>query len=761
MYLRVCGTLATCLLELSSFPLPATAQTAAWTWVGGNSTAADSVNGQSGIYGQVGVAAAGNIPPGRWDSTAWTDAHGNLWFLGGAGYYAAANQTGVLLNDLWEFDPSTSEWTWMGGSNVSGTQAAGVYGALGTPAVGNFPGCRSGAVGWADSAGDLWLFGGDGCDANGNVGSLNDLWKYSPSTNEWTWMAGSNTIGSGNGRPGVYGTLGVAAPGNTPGGRSGASGWIDADGNFWLSGGNGVDSAGDVGILNDLWKYVPGTNQWTWMGGGNTVAAGGGSPGVYGTLGMPSGGNIPGSRFGISHWSDANGQTWIFGGSGYDAKDQLTTLNDLWEFSPANVTWTWVGGSTTSTGCITYQQGLVVCGGQPGVYGTPGTPAASNIPGGRASAAFWIDETGDFWLFGGQGYDSSGNQGNLNDLWVFNPNTSDWTWMGGNTTAVGCSILSEGNTFCNGQPGIYGTIGTPGPGNNPGARFGAASWVDSQGDLWLFGGYGVDETGTAGVLDDLWEYQQAALVMPPAAMPTFSPPAGTYSSNQAVTIADATPGATIYFTTDGSAPTTASTVYTSPVAISSSGATTTETIEAIAVASGYSASTMASATYTINLPPDFSIALSPNSLTIPAGQSGTLTVTATPSNGFAASVSFACSGLPSRTSCNFSPASVSPQLSPASTTLTVTNSTSSANLNRNSEPLLTAAALAAFAICFCRKRRKLLAELTAIMVLVIFLAAANGCGGSSSKSQSTTEMVTVTATSGSLQHSATFTLTIR
>ena len=94
--------------------------------------------------------------------------------------------------------------------------------------------------------------------------------------------------------------------------------------------------------------------------------------------------------------------------------------------------------------------------------------------------------------------------------------------------------------------------------------------------------------------------QAAALAgasLTPAATPTFSPAAGTYSSAQTVTISDATSGATIYYTTDGSAPTPQSTKYTAPVSVGVS-----ETVKAIAVATGFSTSATGSAAYTINLP---------------------------------------------------------------------------------------------------------------------------------------------------------------
>ena len=110
-----------------------------------------------------------------------------------------------------------------------------------------------------------------------------------------------------------------------------------------------------------------------------------------------------------------------------------------------------------------------------------------------------------------------------------------------------------------------------------------------------------------------------------AAAPTFSPAAGTYTSTQSVTISDATTGATIYYTTNGTTPTTSSSVYSAPITVSA-----TETLKAIAVESGYTNSQAASASYTISagLPaPTFSPAAgtytSAQSVTISDATAGT------------------------------------------------------------------------------------------------------------------------------------------
>jgi hypothetical protein len=89
----------------------------------------------------------------------------------------------------------------------------------------------------------------------------------------------------------------------------------------------------------------------------------------------------------------------------------------------------------------------------------------------------------------------------------------------------------------------------------------------------------------------------AYTITSPAATPTFTQPAGTYIAAQSVSISDATPSATIYYSTDGSIPTVGSLLYSVPISVS-----TTETLNAIATATGYSISPVACAPYTITPP---------------------------------------------------------------------------------------------------------------------------------------------------------------
>ena len=430
------------------------------------------------------------------------------------------------------FSPLTAnQWTWVDGANI--VNQPGTYGTQGIPASSNVPGARSDAVSWTDASGDFWLFGGMGPPSVQSDAFFNDLWRYG--AGQWTWMSGSNT----SNQPGTYGTQGTADPANVPGARCQAVSWIDQSGNFWLFGGIGLDSTGTSQLLNDLWKYSAG--QWTWMGGSNL----GDQSGAYGTQGIAAPGNIPGARSFAVSWTDALGNLWLFGGSGFDSTGAQGYLNDLWKYTSGQ--WTWIGGSDVVNQPGTYgTQGIAAPGNSPGArleavgwadpsgnlwlfggspgpsgqfelfndlwkysggqwtwvsgsntfdqygrYGTEGTASPNNAPGARVAALTWVDSSGNLWLFGGDGFDSEGSLDHLNDLWKFSG--SQWTWMGGSNVVR--------------QLGAYGTQGTAAAGNVPGARFGEVGWVDSSENFWLFGGRGYDSTGAGNDLNDLWQYQ--------------------------------------------------------------------------------------------------------------------------------------------------------------------------------------------------------------------------------------------------------------
>jgi len=249
-----------------------------WIWVGGSSTA-----NAYGVYGTLGVASPSNVPGARITGATWVDLGGNLWLFGGEG--ADSAEDWGAMNDLWMFNPSTSTWTWEGGQNALNSK--GIYGTRGVPSASNEPGGREYAMNWIDSAGNFWLFGGDGIDANGTWSELNDLWMFSPTTKEWTWVSGSTTVNA----VGVYGTQGVASASNVPGARSQGVGWADSQGTFWIFGGTNNNA---FNMLGDLWMFNPNTGQWTWANGSSTVNM----PAIYGTQNVPAAANTPGGRAG-------------------------------------------------------------------------------------------------------------------------------------------------------------------------------------------------------------------------------------------------------------------------------------------------------------------------------------------------------------------------------------------------------------------------------------------------------------------------------
>ena len=689
----------------------------AWTWMSGNSTAAPCSSqillcGQPGSYGTLGTPDDTNVPGARSRAATWVDKTGNLWLFGGSGFDSLG--TYAFLNDLWNFNTSTNQWTWTGGSSVVAASAAGssgVYGTLSKPSAGNLPGSRYAADTWTDGSGNFWLFGGFGFDSAGSTGYLNDLWMFNPETKQWTWASGSSIVGTVCNQsvtcasPPTYGTLGVPSAANIPGGRFTSSTWVDKSGNLWLFGGSGADALQNTGTLGDLWEFSPTTSEWTWVGGSTTLLNFDdpgffyGIQGVAGPVGVFAPANIPAGRSAAVSWSDALGNFWLFGGYGVDEFGFHASLNDLWEFKPTLGQWALMGGTLTSSSL--------------GFPGIEGTPAAANFPGALSGATGVTDNIGNFWMFGGFGVPPDG-EFTSDALWQFNTSTNEWGWMNG---------------INNGGGAVYGTLRIPADTNTPGVRSSANGWADQKGNIWIFGGTNAD--ASRGYLNDLWRY----VAVEPTAAPAFSPVAGTYDAAQSVTITDTTPNAAIYFTTDGSLPTTNSTIYSSPIVVSS-----TETVNATAIASGYSASPVASWLYTINLPPpppNFSITGAAISVTAGATAGNTSAVTLTPSGGFTGTIRLTCAITPVAASdpatCSIPAFLTISGTAVQTTALTVNTTTSTSALNERGSslrPFIGGTALAFILLMGAPARpRRWWGTLGLLVLLSYFVATAAGCGG--------------------------------
>jgi len=343
-----------------------------WTWMKGSGLPNDAGN-----YGAQGITSPTNNPPARSGAVSWTDSQGNFWMFSG-------NQ-GSDYCDLWKYNVSTNEWTWMKGPNLQGQP--GVYGTRGVSNPANYPGSRQEtSATWTDASDNLWLFGG--YEYSGNNSLFNDLWKYSTATNEWTWMKGSQV---GN-QPGIYGTLGIEDSASVPGGRCPYSHWTDNTGNLWLWGGWNASN----GNFNDLWCYHPLTNNWVWMGGSNTIN----SPAVMGTKCIASQSNIPETGWeNRAVWKDNDQNFWFFGAGTYVTT--FKTYNQLWKYCVASGEWAWISGDASIN--------------PPGSWGTLGVSSPTNKPSGRIGSVSWTDDNGHLYLFGGE--NNSGTS--YNDLWMY------------------------------------------------------------------------------------------------------------------------------------------------------------------------------------------------------------------------------------------------------------------------------------------------------------------------------------------------------
>jgi hypothetical protein len=167
---------------------------------------------------------------------------------------------------------------------------------------------------------------------------------------------------------------------------------------------------------------------------------------------------------------------------------------------------------------------------------------------------------------------------------------------------------------------------------------------------------------------------------------------------------------------------------------------------------------------------DFSLSTQPSSATLAAGQTATFTITISPTAGFNSATTFSCAGLPAASSCSFSPASITPNGAPGSTTLTITTTArSAASVTPVSGPTLWffAAVLSFVMLCLvlvdATRLRKTIAvgAATAIVLFVV------GCGGGNPGPPQNTGtpagayQITVAATTAGVSHNLSLAVTVQ
>lgn len=275
-----------------------------WVWMKGSGGGFNPA-----VYGTQGVPNAGNSPgPLNEVDCNWVDSNNNLWLF--------THDDGIL----WKYDIATNMWTWIKGNIGSGP----VYGTIGSYAAANQPGSFAGSpmVGtlftmWNDSQDNLYMIVNRDLGANVNE----EIWVYSPALNQWNCKRADLSVFFANQ---AYPSQCVETPSGFPTPRTEMRmRWVDACDNLWVFGGARYT---DVATMyNDLWRYNPTTNNWAWIRGGTT-------PGVFGTMGIPSPINTPTPIAGAQRWQTEQG-FWMAGGENTAG----TPSHHLWLYSPDEV----------------------------------------------------------------------------------------------------------------------------------------------------------------------------------------------------------------------------------------------------------------------------------------------------------------------------------------------------------------------------------------------------------------------------------------
>ncbi len=293
-----------------------------WTWMGGSNVA-----NIAPVHGTIGVASPTNNPGAREEcKSAWVDDNNNLWMFGGQDG-ATANVSSNVRNDMWKYNISTGEWTWMKGASTMNSN--GSYGTKGVEAPTNNPPARFTYTRWKGKDKNFYVFAG-----GNSATSRNDVWRYNINTNNWTWISGASQQNNAGNYTAQCQPEELHYPSARMENQTVATSTCTEI--FWSFG--GFKTVGNPLSYNDLWLYNLTTNKWTWVSGSQATNI---NPNP-GPIGVAQPGRYIGSKGGVAIWTDAQNNLWIFGGLAHDSTlpppaGQTLALglkNDLWRFQP-------------------------------------------------------------------------------------------------------------------------------------------------------------------------------------------------------------------------------------------------------------------------------------------------------------------------------------------------------------------------------------------------------------------------------------------
>lgn len=249
-------------------------------------------------YGAQGVPAASNHPGFVKDAYSWV-RNGKLYLYGG---WHLLYGLGVGRgNNIWEYDPNNSVWTWIKGNSSSFNN-----GHWGTKNVTNSADMPAGGekACWY-SAGKLYVARDKG----------DELWEYDHATNNWTWIKGDTAA-----KPAMYGTKGISNALNTPGDKDTKASWEDNGKLYQISG------------LHEhvLWEFDPITKNWTWISGDTA-----GGKTVYGTFRQ--------ADTTVRPIDEGPASSWKFGNKAYHMFYKSSDV--IWEYNHSTELWRWIKGS--------------------------------------------------------------------------------------------------------------------------------------------------------------------------------------------------------------------------------------------------------------------------------------------------------------------------------------------------------------------------------------------------------------------------------